>query len=197
MTATVTGIETVYAGTLFRSRLEAKWAAFMTALGWDWTYEPFDAKGYIPDFAVSGQMPLLIEVKPAIGIGAMSEYVPRIERAIEGCWDHDVLVVGVSPLLPSKDAWDRRDRAGGLMGERCWGVDGDDGWGWDEALWLSCRSEHKDHLGVALAHSVLSYAGRPCGFYDGNVHLEPVDGAFLAEAWAQATNATRWTKKAK
>lgn len=47
-------IETRYAGVRFRSRLEARWAVLMDALGVRWEYEPegFDLDGvpYLPDF---------------------------------------------------------------------------------------------------------------------------------------------------
>lgn len=47
-------IETVYKGYKFRSRLEARWAVFFTALGLDWEYEKegFDLGNswYLPDF---------------------------------------------------------------------------------------------------------------------------------------------------
>lgn len=51
-------IDTRYAGYLFRSRLEARFAVFMDALGWEWQYE---AEGYdlpetgfyLPDFKVT------------------------------------------------------------------------------------------------------------------------------------------------
>lgn len=37
-------IETMYAGTLFRSRLEARWAVFFDELGIKWEFEP---EGYV------------------------------------------------------------------------------------------------------------------------------------------------------
>jgi hypothetical protein len=54
---TIQAIETHYAGHRFRSRLEARWAVFLTALGIDWTYEPQgyvlgDGTPYLPDFLV-------------------------------------------------------------------------------------------------------------------------------------------------
>ncbi len=57
----IRAIETVYAGTHFRSRLESRWAAFFDRIGWKWTYEPIDANGYIPgqrglQGAVAGQL---------------------------------------------------------------------------------------------------------------------------------------------
>ena len=47
-------IETLYAGCRFRSRLEARWAIFLDALGvlWEYEIEGFDLDGlwYLPDF---------------------------------------------------------------------------------------------------------------------------------------------------
>jgi hypothetical protein len=46
---------TRYKNVLFRSRLEARWAAFFDLLspgGWRWEYEPIDLKGWTPDFYV-------------------------------------------------------------------------------------------------------------------------------------------------
>jgi hypothetical protein len=64
---------TTYAGVRFRSRLEARWAAFFDLAGWKWRYEPVDLAGWVPDFWVSfpcrhsecdGNHSLLVEVKP-------------------------------------------------------------------------------------------------------------------------------------
>lgn len=50
-------IETIYKGYKFRSRLEARWAVFLDALGVKWEYEPEgfklpNGKWYLPDFKV-------------------------------------------------------------------------------------------------------------------------------------------------
>ena len=64
---------TTYAGTRFRSRLEARWAAMFDLIGWHWEYEPVDLPGWVPDFYVrfpcrhsecSGHHELYVEVKP-------------------------------------------------------------------------------------------------------------------------------------
>lgn len=70
----IKAIETTYAGCLFRSRLEARWAVFFDALGITWEYEPegFETSSgwYLPDFRVwipqvkSGN-PQWFEVKPS------------------------------------------------------------------------------------------------------------------------------------
>lgn len=57
-------IETEYAGHVFRSRLEARWAVFFDVLGIDWKYEhegyEVDRARYLPDFEFGG---LFFEVK--------------------------------------------------------------------------------------------------------------------------------------
>lgn len=69
--------ETRYNCVLFRSRHEARWAAFFDLAGWKWEYEPIDINGWTPDFRVTfpchhGECPgshtLLAEVKPYFSI---------------------------------------------------------------------------------------------------------------------------------
>jgi hypothetical protein len=63
---------TRYADVLFRSRLEARWAAFFDLMGWKWQYEPVDLEGWTPDFLISipcyhsecSTHDLFVEVKP-------------------------------------------------------------------------------------------------------------------------------------
>lgn len=57
-------IPTKYNGVNFRSRLEARWAAFFDLLKWEWEYEPIDLNGWIPDFKIKGAVDILVEVKP-------------------------------------------------------------------------------------------------------------------------------------
>jgi hypothetical protein len=72
-------VPTSYAGTDFRSRLEAGWAATLDSWGFRWQYEPEtitlpSGAVYIPDFWIP-EMRTWLEVK---GTG-----VPRVEKAIE------------------------------------------------------------------------------------------------------------------
>ncbi len=63
---TIASIPTKYAGCAFRSRLEARWAAFFDIVGWSWDYEPVDLHGWCPDFSLRGHSGLIyVEVKPA------------------------------------------------------------------------------------------------------------------------------------
>lgn len=79
MTYTIRSQPTRFRGVNFRSRLEARWAAFFQLAGWRWEYEPYDISigpsktPWNPDFLVSfpcshsecpGSHSLLIEVKP-------------------------------------------------------------------------------------------------------------------------------------
>jgi hypothetical protein len=68
---------TEYHGVLFRSRLEAQWAAFFDLVGWEWEYEPLDLIRWTPDFRVTfpcghsecnGSHVLLVEIKPYYSI---------------------------------------------------------------------------------------------------------------------------------
>lgn len=65
----IKAIETEYAGCLFRSRLEARWAVFFDSLGISWEHEPegFETSvgNYLPDFRITvGAAPYWFEVKP-------------------------------------------------------------------------------------------------------------------------------------
>jgi hypothetical protein len=77
MKYTIAAHPTWYRGVEFRSRLEARWAAFFDLAGWKWEYEPFDLPGWNPDFRVifpcyhsqcGESHSLLVEVKPYMTI---------------------------------------------------------------------------------------------------------------------------------
>jgi len=68
---------TMYNGVQYRSRLEARWAAFFDLAGWKHEYEPIDLPGWSPDFRVTFECghseckpthTLLVEVKPFFDI---------------------------------------------------------------------------------------------------------------------------------
>jgi hypothetical protein len=93
------GIPTKFNGTQFRSRLEARWAAFFELIQWPYIYEPFDADGYIPDFVIRkpGYKPLLIEVKHAVTDREYSDEFIRIYPLIANHWKHPILILGAAP----------------------------------------------------------------------------------------------------
>lgn len=92
---TIKAIETQYKGYRFRSRLEARWAVFFDACGYNWEYEPqgFDLGGgvyYLPDFKLYGmddngdENLFWIEVKPA-GVAISAEDQKKIDLFSEDC----------------------------------------------------------------------------------------------------------------
>ena len=101
----IPAIPTEYNGTTFRSRLEARWAAFFDLCGWEWEYEPVDFDGWFPDFALRGDegRPTWVEVKPLMppaeagGIpgGIFSKITGALSAA--GRPVDEALVLGVSP----------------------------------------------------------------------------------------------------
>lgn len=99
MSYEIKAIETRYAGHLFRSRLEARWAAMFDLLGWKWTYEPFDLNGWVPDFLLSPLTSegseVLVEVK-----GPRSEWEAAKAKILAAIprGDCECLMVGISPL---------------------------------------------------------------------------------------------------
>lgn len=73
MEYTIKAHPTMYNGVMFRSRLEATWAAYFDLMRWEWEYEPIDLVGWVPDFYVkfpclhsecNGYHELYVEVKP-------------------------------------------------------------------------------------------------------------------------------------
>jgi hypothetical protein len=83
-------IPTHYNGVNFRSRLEAKWAAFFDKCRWPWEYEPLDLGGRIPDFVLQLPRPVMIECKPA---STDDELRPHRDSLLELA--HDWMRVGV------------------------------------------------------------------------------------------------------
>jgi hypothetical protein len=91
-------IPTMWQGIQFRSRLEARWAAFFTAMGWRWDYEPFDLDGYIPDFILHMHEDVLVEVKPMSSIDDLiaTEAIAKIQSS---GWGNRMAVVVGSDLF--------------------------------------------------------------------------------------------------
>jgi hypothetical protein len=93
----IKAIPTVYNGVRFRSRLEARWAAFFDLCGWKWDYEPLDLEGWAPDFSLETPVcTVFIEVKPVEKFHH-SEISKTFGKAIAH-WDKvQVLLLGLKP----------------------------------------------------------------------------------------------------
>lgn len=108
-------LQTRYKGYHFRSRLEARWAVFFDALGWEWRYEDegfvlTNDRHYLPDFLLP-QCGTYIEVKPekpsSDEMGKLMDFVLEGARLI--------LVIG----LPALQSY-----------ERCFRMTDDNGQDW-------------------------------------------------------------------
>lgn len=193
-------IPTYFDGIEYRSRLEARWAALFTELGWEHIYEPFDGDGYIPDFVIQGDDPLLVEVKPALQALDYQAHPAKIVRGVRDVWKHDIFIVGMSPfpVPPGDSLRDLRGSgftAAGLLGqsfadEAEWGrLAVEERWAFDDACWVTCFGCGA----ISVNHASQSYRCRPCGCcYTGNDCFGPPDLDILHEAWADACNAVKW-----
>lgn len=97
---TITAIPTIYAGTQFRSRLEARWAVFFDTIGLEWEYEPeayTDGEtSYLPDFWMPG-IGMFFEVKPNY-IGSDAEFQVATKKAkMLASGSHRTLVMSYGP----------------------------------------------------------------------------------------------------
>jgi len=95
----IKAIPTAYANTNFRSRLEARWAAFFDLVGWKWIYEPFDFEGWIPDF----QLLELPNVKNAFGVQYIHDQNPFVEvKPFSDTKDIDQFLPKVRVAMPEE-----------------------------------------------------------------------------------------------
>lgn len=186
-------ITTTYRGIEYRSRLEARWAAFFTGLGWTFTYEPFDGDGYIPDFIIHGSAPLLVEVKPA---ATDEEYRAATTKSVAGLkhhWGRDILIVGLTPTPDMYNGFDFGFDApqAGLLGEQI-GPVGNPEWIWQPGHWFRCLNCGS----IAIHHPEMSFHGRPCGCYKGDNYLGHLGRRTIEDVWANACNDVKWRGRA-
>jgi hypothetical protein len=176
-------IPTNYKGVEYRSRLEARWAAFFDLIGWQHTYEPFDGNGYIPDFLIHGNRPLLIEIKPANTMTQYQAPIAKIERGLRDR-DEDVLILGVDPIARLAPTAGDAHPVAGLLGQRGGEMD------WATAHWFRCL----ECQGTSVFHPIMAFTGRPCGCapFGGDSHLGYANRNFISYSWAEATNLVKW-----
>jgi hypothetical protein len=80
---------TIYSGIKMRSRIEARFAAYLDRLGVPWQYEPeaFASRDgqYLPDFMVSAgnAPPIVIEVKPWTARDDPAGFLATVETTME------------------------------------------------------------------------------------------------------------------
>lgn len=101
----IAAIPTMYRGRRYRSRLEARWAAFFDLLGWRHEYEPGDLGTWSPDFAIQGDTarpPVLVEVKPFANWHRAT--ARKMADAVEGSGP-GVLLLLVGNMPDFADGW--------------------------------------------------------------------------------------------
>jgi hypothetical protein len=191
------GIPTVYAGRRFRSRVEARWAAFFDLLEWKWEYEPFDLKGWIPDFSLKGfNEDVIVEVKSVSRLEdpIAVEAIAKAEKAMkEDSRRSDLLLLGHQ--WPDVKNW-IDEVAFGWLGQYMGDV-GFEGWSWAEAALGRWEGRDRDtkcnHSGYGFCHSEQSFHDRITGRYDGGrFGSSGVDQKELARFWQEAGNRVQW-----
>lgn len=176
---------TTYSDILFRSALEARWAAFFDHIGWEWMYEPDGPRGYIPDFLILGEQRFYLEVKPVYTTQEAkdlirSELIPKMRG-----WQAmaDLVVVGLTPFLDEReihceDGHARHLFAGAVSAGGNLTLQG------DELFWF------KEGARTGLANRREKLVTMPC---PSSAEFFPsADTRDVAKCWSHATNATRW-----
>lgn len=111
-------IETRAYGCRFRSRLEARWAVFLTEAGFDWEYEPegaaLDAGRYLCDFRVT---------RPGSGTAVWLEVKPPVDAADDPRWAELAARSGMM-LFTVRGMHRRGDRCETAHSARVWLPDG-------------------------------------------------------------------------
>ena len=184
-------IPTAYRGTNYRSRLEARWAAFFDLCEWDAEYEPVDFQGWIPDFALLGERDVVyVEVKPIV------YFCPNTREKIDrsGCKD-EVLLLGMTVAIKDSEAEGHPSCFGWLreMGEMHEGA----GWWMPAAFgrWAGSDSQLKNPGGrYGFCSAWGSFGDRITGCYDGGCwgggDMDPE--LKLQEIWRESGNLTQW-----
>jgi hypothetical protein len=171
----IKAIPTKYNGRQYRSRLEARWAAFFDLLGWRFEYEPCDLGTWSPDFALWGihpQSPVLVEVKP---IDHWHRETAR--KMADACRDlgQRLLLVGTQPFFDVD-----LDQLGWLGQVESYEAT------WDEALLSINAAGRHDFFPNSGAFSDESWIWKDATFPSGRT-THPL--------WKEAANLVQWHPK--
>lgn len=209
MSYTIKAIPTVYNHVQFRSRLEARWAAFFDLCGWQWEYEPFDLDGWAPDFMLKGAVRALVEVKPINFRGDDHSLVRQAKAkadkafatadrvSLGGVVDVESMSDGELIAQLGKDTTPEYEILvigngpffSGKMPRWSLGVFALDEWdsGPDVADIFVGRGRPLDYAARSG-----SFRYRISGHHDGDHHLRPVDGTLPQDIWREAGNVVQW-----
>ncbi|WP_065091484.1 hypothetical protein [Rhizobium leucaenae] len=203
MTYTIKAIPTTYNHVRFRSRLEARWAAFFDLAGWQWDYEPFDLDGWAPDFMLKGKIRALVEVKPINFAdtegGAMTQAKAQAAKAFATAArvspsfkditeeeiissrrlppQYEIMVIGNGPFV--NDSWNKWGIGVMAIEEGCRGEDYADLF-WGDTQYLDYAARYGN------------YRYRVGGQYDGDHHLNQIRDDTPERLWREAGNIVQW-----
>jgi hypothetical protein len=186
-----TPIPTLYRGGQYRSRLEARWAAFFDLAGLPYIYEPSDHGGYVPDFLIPGKNPLFVEVGP---VETLAEYEAKAAKPIEFLGGRDFIVLGTDPLARRMDVPLRSDSTS-IIGLQYQGgnyID-DEGqtYGYDGGNEAHLCYDHHGHL--AIVNMIMSYTPYPCGCGDHSGWWGyEINAGDIERWWREAGSLTQW-----
>lgn len=174
----IKAIPTDYRGTHFRSRLEAKWAAFFDLVGWPWQYEPIDLNGYIPDFVLPLYKPIVVEVKPELYLQQLFQHRKRIE---DSGWDKEAMIVGADTFQNEFE-----DAAIGILWERHHERDVSGNW--------ACSIFHKCTKcnSWSFHHEEWTWSCRVQGCYEGDHYLDKPEPETLRRLFAEASRIVQY-----
>jgi hypothetical protein len=178
-------IHTKYKGRLYRSRLEARFAAFFDLLGWKYEYESTDLNGWFPDFSLYGSEEILVEVKPFLMLKGFDEEIEKIKKAIAGTKHEktEILLLGKGIF---KDEISNVPVLG-WIGEQ-WEFNNTTHLIFDYAQF----NYYMDKWGFFAANN--SYRDRISGLYNGNEQVVVPWFEDVQELWNEAANAVQYHK---
>jgi len=165
-------IATQYKGILFRSQLQAHYAAFFDEMGWPWAYRPVEPGLYSPGlFLMLPAGIVLVEVKPETRLVDLRQHALH---AVDAGWDGEVLAVGARIFDDGIIGLSAEpDGPGHIIGAarpfRCLNC--------GEASFLN-----EDH----------GWQCRSRGCYAGNAHVRDLSAAEVEAAWVAAGNRVQW-----
>lgn len=195
------GIPTVLDAREYRSRLEARWAAFFGLLGWNFEYEPFDCNGWIPDFMLLGKrfwsseegrdMPanlpttqILVEIKPYVNLKDFD--TKKIMGSMRGTpyWGKEILLLGSTIFEEYENSI---GPALGWLGDFFPEEETEEGKGGYDFEWATFVL----HDSLGFCHSLNSYHDRISGEYCGG-HIPTPRWEDVRRLWNQAGNIVKW-----
>lgn len=180
-------IPTKYKDRLYRSRLEARWAAMFDLLNWSYEYEPCDFNGWIPDFVITGTQTVYVEVKPYFQEHEWSEMMMKIENS--DCKE-DVLLLGAT--LPQNT---NEKNQLGWLGEYNEHYTNSRGFSWGAAIlgiWGNGYKENPKKI-VGFSHDTQSFTDRITGFSnDCNYGNSTLNFGDIQRLWQMSANTVQW-----